>query len=65
MPEPKRRRRPINFVAACEYLPASPRHLRGLVARRAIPHTKVGRELRFWPADLDVYLEANYVEAAS
>ncbi|MDQ3681383.1 MAG: excisionase family DNA-binding protein [Actinomycetota bacterium] len=41
----------------------TPRFVRRLVAERRIPFLKVGRHVRFDPADLDAFLAAGRVEA--
>jgi excisionase family DNA binding protein len=38
-------------------------HLEALIRRRDIPFVKVGRLIRFDPADLDAWLDANRTEA--
>jgi excisionase family DNA binding protein len=40
----------------------SPRFIRRLVAERRIPYLKLGRHVRFDPADLDAFLSAGRVE---
>jgi excisionase family DNA binding protein len=49
----------------CEYLGITKRHLQDLRYRREIPYVKVGRLVRFRPAEVEAWLEANTVEAAS
>jgi excisionase family DNA binding protein len=50
----------INTVA--EALGTTRRHIQRLVAERRIPFVKVGRFVRFDPAALDVWLDAQRVE---
>ena len=53
----------INALA--EHLDTSERHIRGLVARRAIPYFKVGAFVRFDLDEIDEWLELHRVEEAS
>lgn len=55
--------RPVDYDGGADYLGITPRHLRELVARRAVPYIKVGRLIRFLPADLDAWLAENRVQA--
>lgn len=59
------RRRPLDIDGAAEYLNTTPRHIRNLAYRRDLPFTKVGRLVRFFPADLDAYLANNRRAAGS
>ncbi|MEV0734220.1 helix-turn-helix domain-containing protein [Polymorphospora sp. NPDC050346] len=43
-------------------LRASPRFVRRLVSERRIGFVKVGRSVRFDPADVDAYIESNRVK---
>lgn len=52
----------LDVAGAADYLATSERHVRFLVHKREIPHTRVGRFLRFLPRDLDQYLEARAVK---
>jgi excisionase family DNA binding protein len=45
-------------------LGTTPRHVRRLVFERRITYRKLGRYVRFHPADVDEYVAANRVEAA-
>jgi excisionase family DNA binding protein len=47
---------------AAEYLNVNERYMRRLVSERRIPYLKVGRLLRFSPADLDAFIEGCRVE---
>jgi excisionase family DNA binding protein len=49
-------RPPLDYQQAAEYLNTNPRHLRGLVSRREIPHVKLGRLVRFVPDQLDEWM---------
>ncbi len=65
LPEPKiTTERPITFAEACQHLGVSTRTLRRFVAERRIRHYKVGRALRFYPRDLDAFLQASVREVA-
>jgi excisionase family DNA binding protein len=46
-------RRWLTLAELCEWLNITERHARRLVARDAIPYRKVGRLLRFTPAEID------------
>ena len=50
------RRPPLDVEQAAAYLSVSPRKMRRLREQRRIPTLKLGRDLRFDPDDLDVYL---------
>ena len=52
-----RGRRLLDIDAVAEQLGTSVRHLRRLVQERRIPVVRVGRLIRFDPADLDAWLE--------
>jgi excisionase family DNA binding protein len=56
-------RAPIDVPSTAAYIGTNPRHVRNLVARREIPFTKVGRLLRFFPDELDRWLEENTTRA--
>jgi len=47
---------------AAAYLNVNERYMRRLVSERRIPYFKVGRLLRFSPADLDAFIESCRVE---
>jgi excisionase family DNA binding protein len=49
--------------AAAERLGVSVRWIRRAVAERRLPFIKVGRFVRFRPADLDAYIAAQLVPA--
>jgi excisionase family DNA binding protein len=46
-------RRWLTLAELCDWLNITERHARKLVARGAIPHRKVGRLLRFTPAEIE------------
>ncbi len=54
--------RPLSVPEAAERLGVTPRFIRRLVAERRIPYLKLGRHVRFDPADLDAFLTAGRVE---
>lgn len=54
--------RPLSVPEAAERLGVSPRFVRRLVAERRIPYLKLGRHVRFDPADLDAFLAAGRIE---
>ena len=56
--------RPVDYDGGAEYLGITRRHLKELVARRAVPYVKVGRLVRFLPSDLDAWLADNRVDVA-
>jgi excisionase family DNA binding protein len=56
-------RRLLDVDGAAEYLCVAPRFIRRLVAERRLPFVKLGRHLRFDPADLDRFIEAGRVDA--
>lgn len=49
----------------CEYLAITPRHLQNLRYRRELPFVKVGGKVRFRPAEIEAWIDARTVEAAS
>ena len=55
-------RPPLDYDDAADYLNLTKRHLQSLVHRRAIPHVKVGRLIRFLPDQLDQWIGAGAVE---
>ncbi|HZA00547.1 MAG TPA: helix-turn-helix domain-containing protein [Acidimicrobiales bacterium] len=63
MPEPSRatiglgRPRLLDIDAVAEHLAVTPRHIRRLVAERRIPYLKVGRFIRFDPAEIESWLD--------
>ena len=52
----------MSMDAAAEYLNASPRLIRRLVAERQVPYVKVGRLVRLTAEDLDDFIAARRVE---
>ena len=56
------RQAPLTLSEAAAYLNVTERYVRRLVAERRVAYHKVGRLLRFRPADLDVLFEAGRVE---
>lgn len=55
-------RTPLTLLEAAAYLNVSERYMRRLVAERRVAYHKLGRLLRFRPADLDRLLEAGRIE---
>ncbi len=53
----------LDIPAAAERLGVSERWVRRAVADRTIPFVKVGRFVRFRPADLDRYVDSRLVPA--
>jgi excisionase family DNA binding protein len=53
----------LDLAGAAEYLGDSERHVRALWERREIAAVRIGRKVRFDPADLDRYIEAQRVPA--
>lgn len=54
----------LDVAAAATYLGTSERHVRALILRRELPYTKIGRLVRFIPADLDAYIKSRKVATA-
>ncbi|NNF68410.1 MAG: helix-turn-helix domain-containing protein [Acidimicrobiia bacterium] len=54
----------MDLASVAAYLHTTERHVRALVARRAIPYLKVGKYLRFDQADIDDWLDSSRVEVA-
>jgi excisionase family DNA binding protein len=54
---------PLSYAQAAERLNVTQRYVRHLVAEKRIPYLKVGRLVRFDPADLDRFLEECRIEA--
>jgi excisionase family DNA binding protein len=52
----------LTMEEVAERLNTTPRHVRRLVAQRRIAYRKLGRYVRFHPADVDEYIAANRVE---
>jgi excisionase family DNA binding protein len=55
----------LDIVAVAERLGVTQRHVRRLVAERRIPYVKVGRFVRFDPADITDWIRAARVPARS
>lgn len=53
----------IDAPAAAARLGTTERHVRDLVYRNRIPYVKVGRLVRFDPAELDAWLDERRVPA--
>ena len=53
----------LDLAGAAVYLHDSERHVRSLSERREIAVVRIGRKVRFDPADLDRYIESRRVEA--
>ena len=53
----------VNQVA--ERLCVSPRFVRRLIDERRVPFCKLGKFVRFDPADIDAWIQARRVEAVS
>jgi excisionase family DNA binding protein len=52
----------LTMEEVAERLNTTPRHVRRLVSARRIAYRKLGRYVRFHPADVDEYIAANRVE---
>lgn len=52
----------LDFPAACTYLGIPDRYMRRLVNERRIRHYKIGKFVRFAPADLDAFMRAGLRE---
>jgi excisionase family DNA binding protein len=52
----------LTMEEVAERLNTTPRHVRRLVCERRIAYRKLGRYVRFDPADVDEYIAANRVE---
>lgn len=55
----------LDWEHAAAYLSTTPRHLKALVARRAVTFVRVGKLIRFRRVDLDAYADSHKVEARS
>ncbi len=55
----------LTLAEVAERLNTTPRHVRRLVFERRIAYRKLGRYVRFHPADVDEYIAANRVEAGA
>jgi excisionase family DNA binding protein len=51
----------LTIEEAARRIRMSVRHVRRLIAEGAIAHHRLGRSIRFHPADLEAYLAANRV----
>jgi excisionase family DNA binding protein len=52
----------LTMREVAERLNTTPRHVRRLVSQHRIAYRKLGRYVRFHPADVDEYIAANRVE---
>jgi excisionase family DNA binding protein len=52
----------LTMEEVAQRLHTTPRHVRRLVSARRIAYRKLGRYVRFHPADVDEYIAANRVE---
>ena len=52
----------LTMEEVAQRLNTTPRHVRRLVSARRIAYRKLGRYVRFHPADVDEYIAANRVE---
>jgi excisionase family DNA binding protein len=50
-----------NIDGAARRLGMSPRHLWDLVKAGKVPYVRLGRLVRFMPADLDAYIKAHRI----
>jgi excisionase family DNA binding protein len=55
----------IDIRGVSQVLSVTPRHIQRLVAERRIPYLKVGRFVRFDPAELSVWLDQQRREVRS
>ena len=55
----------LDIPAVADRLGTSERHIRELIYRRDIPYTKVGRLVRFYPEDVEAWLQAHRVPVES
>jgi len=55
----------IDIHSVAEALGVTPRHIQRLVSERRIPFLKIGRFVRFDPADLNVWLGQQRVDVRS
>jgi excisionase family DNA binding protein len=66
MPQTLTARSPLLSVeAVAKRLGVPKRFIYRLVEERRLPHTKLGRYLRFEPADVEAYIEAGRREAVA
>jgi excisionase family DNA binding protein len=52
----------LTVPQAADYLNTSERFIRRLIAERRVAFHRVGRHVRFTPADLDAFVESGRVE---
>ena len=55
----------LTMEEVAERLNTTPRHVRRLVSARRIAYRKLGRYVRFHPADVDEYIAANRIEVGA
>ena len=55
----------LTMEEVAERLNTTPRHVRRLVSARRIAYRKLGRYVRFHPADVDEYIAATRVEVGA
>jgi len=55
----------LTMEEVAKRLNTTPRHVRRLVSARRIAYRKLGRYVRFHPADVDEYIAANRVEVGA
>ena len=55
----------LTIDEVAERLNTTPRHVRRLVFERRIAYSKLGRYVRFHPADVEEYIAANRVEVGA
>ena len=55
----------LTLAEVAERLNTTPRHVRRLVFERRIAYRKLGRYVRFHPADVEEYIAANRVEVGA
>jgi excisionase family DNA binding protein len=55
----------VGIHPLAEYLGTSERHIRGLVAKSAVPYFKVGGLVRFDLAEIDDWLDAHKTEVVA
>jgi excisionase family DNA binding protein len=64
-PEPDEPLPLIGVPEVARRLGSTPRHVQDLAARGVLPHTKVGKFLRFDPQAIERWIEANTHQGAS
>jgi excisionase family DNA binding protein len=55
----------LTMEEVAERLNTTPRHVRRLVSARRIAYRKLGRYVRFHPADVEEYIAANRIEVGA